>query len=152
MSSIKIAEATFDDIPELCTLLGHLFEQESEFTSSQTLQRTGLEKIIKDKNKGRILIIKDKNEVIGMINLLFTISTALGGDVAIIEDMVIKPTKRGKGFGSRLISYAIEFAINNNCKRITLLTDTENTRAQKFYKYHGFNRSSMVVFRKNLNC
>ena len=96
--------------------------------------------------------IVDKNEVIGMINLLFTISTALGGDVAIIEDMVIKPTKRGKGFGSRLISYAIEFAINNNCKRITLLTDTENTRAQKFYKHHGFNRSSMVVFRKNLNC
>ena len=37
------------------------------------------------------------------------------------------------------------------CKRITLLTDKMNIRAQKFYKQHKFNRSSMIPFRMIIN-
>ncbi|MBI5641079.1 MAG: hypothetical protein HZA17_11700 [Nitrospirae bacterium] len=44
---MKIAEATKDDIQELCALLGLLFAQEAEFRPDQSLQSTGLQQIIR---------------------------------------------------------------------------------------------------------
>ena len=45
-----------------------------------------------------------------MINLLFTISTAEGGFVLLLEDLVIHREHRGHGYGSKLLDHAIEFA------------------------------------------
>jgi GNAT superfamily N-acetyltransferase len=41
-----------------------------------------------------------------MINLFFTISTAEGGFVVLLEDLVIHKEHRGHGFGSMLLHYA----------------------------------------------
>ena len=85
-----------------------------------------------------------------MVNLLYTISTALGGKVAILEDMIVDPEYQHKGVGSKLIQYAIDYSKEIDCKRITLLSDKENLLAHEFYKKSGFGHSSMVVFRKVL--
>lgn len=145
---MQIREANVEDIPDLCGLLDYLFVQEEEFKPDSYLQRIGLQKIIEDSDKGIILIvINDDNEIIAMVNLLFTISTALGANVAILEDMVVAPAERNKGYGSKLIQAAFEYAGNKQCKRITLLTDSENKEAQKFYNRHGFVRSAMQAMR-----
>ena len=151
MSVIEILEAGTEDVPDLCNLLRHLYEQEVEFVPNKTSQTAGLLQIINDKSRGTILVLKKDGRIIGMVNLLFTISTALGGVVAILEDMVISPSERGYGYGSKLLTSAVDHAKNNQCKRITLLTDSTNNRAHKFYENHGFSHSSMVVFRKLLN-
>jgi GNAT superfamily N-acetyltransferase len=85
-----------------------------------------------------------------MINLLYTISTALGERVGILEDMVVSPTVRGSGVGAKLLTYAIEFAKEKGCKRLTLLTDKDNLNAQRFYQQHGFSISSMIPLRISL--
>ena len=82
-----------------------------------------------------------------MVNLLFTVSTAIGERVAILEDMIVSPVARGSGIGSGLLTYAISFARLSGVKRITLLTDSENTSAQRFYGKHGFSKSSMIPLR-----
>ena len=82
-----------------------------------------------------------------MINLLFTESTALGSKVAILEDMVVLAKFRGEGIGSKLIDYAISEVKKEGCKRITLLTDIENTKAQAFYQKKGFVKSKMTPYR-----
>ena len=58
---------------------------------------------------------------------------------------------RGQGVGSLLLDYAIRFAKDHDCKRVTLLTDADNERAQQFYTKQGFTHSSMQVYRKHLN-
>ena len=65
-----------------------------------------------------------------MINLLFTISTAEGGFVMVLEDLVIHDAFRGQGYGSKLLEYAINFAKQKNFLRITLLTDRPELRSQ----------------------
>ena len=85
-----------------------------------------------------------------MVNLLFTISTALGERVALLEDMVVSPRARGSGVGTELLKYAMDFARLSGVKRITLLTDRENTSAQRFYAKHGFSESTMVTFRRTI--
>ncbi len=86
-----------------------------------------------------------------MVNILYTISTPLGGHVAILEDMVVSKAVQDQGIGSKLVEFALEFARNKGCKRITLLTDCDNTVAHHLYRKHGFTRSSMVVLRKSID-
>jgi GNAT superfamily N-acetyltransferase len=144
---MEISQATVDDIPQLCGLLALLFEQEAEFRPAGDLQAAGLRGIIDHPELGRILLLRDGPEIIGMVNLLFTVSTALGGRVAILEDMVVIPGSRSRGAGSLLLNKAIAFARSQGCLRITLLTDKENESAQRFYRGHGFHESAMVPMR-----
>ena len=148
---MQIREATFDDIPDLCRLLNYLFEQEEEFKPDINLQRIGIQKILEDNEKGKILIIRDHDKTIGMVNLLFTISTAFGSNVALLEDMVVFPSERRKGYGSKLLKAAIDYAEKKGCKRITLLTDHSNDQAQEFYIRHGFTPSTMQAMRYLFN-
>jgi len=147
---MQLREAKLDDIPKLCELLNYLFEQEEEFKPNTEIQSEGLRKIISKSDVGVIVIAIDSNKVIGMVNILYTVSTALGSRVAILEDMVVSPKARGKGVGSMLMKYTLDLAKQNGCKRITLLTDFDNDGAHRFYQQHGFMRSSMVAFRKSI--
>ncbi len=148
---MEFSVATTADIPELCTLLGSLFTQEIEFTPDHNAQTQGLTAVISGQDVGAILLARDGSEIVAMVNLLYTISTALGGRVAILEDMVVSRTAQGQGVGTKLMEFALDFARNNGCKRITLLTDRDNTGAHRFYQRHGFAHSSMVVMRKSID-
>ncbi|WP_293600215.1 GNAT family N-acetyltransferase [Polynucleobacter sp. 39-46-10] len=139
--------AFHSDIPELVELLQTLFEQEAEFEPNSEAQRNALRKIILDPKIGVVLVARGDEKILGMVNLLFTESTALGSKVAILEDMVVLDTFRGEGIGSKLIDYAIGEAKNEGCKRITLLADIENTKAQSFYQMKGFVKSKMTPYR-----
>jgi len=147
---MKITEATKDDIVGLCELLALLFAQEAEFRPDRSLQTTALQQIIDFPECGRVLVLREGDSLIGMVNLLFTISTALGGRVALLEDMIVHPEYRGCGAGSELLQAAINLAKSYGCRRITLLTDQTNEAAQRFYERHGFNISEMVPMRLSL--
>lgn len=144
---MDIALATLADLPELCELLELLFTQEAEFRPDRRLQTEGLRQIVGFPERGQILLMRREGRAIGMVSLLYTVSTALGGRVAILEDMVLHPDFRGQGLGSELLNAAIELARSTGCLRITLLTDGDNEVAQRFYARHGFTRSAMLPMR-----
>lgn len=142
--------ATKNDIDDLCELLNILFEQEVEFKPNKETQTTGLKMIIEDEKIGHILVAKENKTIIAMVNILYSISTALGSKVATLEDLVVKTEFHNKGVGTRLLSFAKEFAKSQGCKRITLLTDDNNTKAHSFYAKNGFSKSTMIPFRISL--
>lgn len=151
----KIEEFDFrvaktEDIPVLCELLWELFSQEVEFTPNKEIQEKALKKIIEDENIGDIFVAVKENKVIAMVNILYTISTALGEKVAILEDMVVFKEFRNQKIGSYLIEFTLDYLKKNSFKRVTLLTDSDNFNAHNFYKKHEFTESSMIVFRKSL--
>lgn len=150
-SDVCVEPATIDDLPALVDLLGVLFEQEVELAPDPVAQRRGLARILADDRIGTILVARENGRVVGMVNLLYTVSTALGETVAFLEDMVVAPTARGGGVGSAILSHAIEFARARGCRRITLLTDGVNVAAQRFYQRHGFTRSAMLPMRRLLD-
>ena len=147
---MQVTHATRNDIPELCELLDLLFTQEAEFQPDRAAQTRGLMQIIDNPEVGRILIARQGSDIVGMVNLLFTVSTALGARVALLEDMVVHSEFRGSGIGSALLQYAIAFARSVGCQRITLLTDRTNVLAQRFYQRHGFVLSEMIPLRLSL--
>jgi len=144
---MKIDIATAKDVPDLCTLLAELFEQEAEFRPDSSVQAQGLNQIIADPAIGHIFLARRQSVVVGMVSLLYTVSTALGGRVALLEDMVVTAEARGSGVGSLLIEHALSFARRHDCRRVTLLTDADNQKAQGFYRRHGFDASLMRPMR-----
>jgi ribosomal protein S18 acetylase RimI-like enzyme len=142
-----LSKATEADIPQLIQLLNILFTLEAEFKPDECAQRKGLAMIVSSPDVGVILVARNGQSILAMVNLLFSVSTALGERVATLEDMIVAPSARGSGIGSTLLSYAIDFAQKSGVKRITLLTDYDNQAAQRFYSKHGFVKSSMVPLR-----
>lgn len=146
-----VSPATEADIPALSNLLSILFAQEAEFKPDHAAQSKGLGQIIRNPELGAVLVGREGGNIVGMVNLLYTVSTALGERVALLEDMVVAPEARGSGVGSEILSQAIAYARQQGCKRITLLTDSDNLAAQRFYVRHGFGVSSMLPLRLALD-
>src|SRR3978361_1707251 len=147
MTEVVIEPATFEDLDELSLLLGELFSEESDFRPDRERQLRGLRLIFEQPNRGRVFVLRSDRTIVGMINLLFTISTAEGGFVMLLEDLVIHKTFQGKGYGSRLLEYAIDFAKQKNFLRIPLLPDRPELRSQNFFKRYGFFESAMIPMR-----
>ena len=144
---LLIEPATLDDLPQLADLLYDLFSQEADFIPNRDKQLRGLQLILEQPSRGRIFVLRGGARIIGMINLLITISTAEGGFVLILEDLVIHRDHRGQGYGGRLMAHALEYAKEKGFLRVTLLTDKLENKARSFYERHGFHQSDMVPMR-----
>jgi len=134
----------------MTALLRLLFAQEAEFAPDTTAQDKGLRAILDDPSVGQLFVADDGERILGLVNLLYTYSTALGARVALLEDMVVAEEARGSGLGTRLVEAAVDHCRKSGCKRVTLLTDGDNERAHAFYQRCGFARSDMVAFRRVL--
>lgn len=140
-----IEEAVLEESDRLCELLTLLFAQEHEFYPDTSKQSRGLQMILNDPSIGRIFVLKKEGYIIGMVSLLFTVSTALGEKVAWLEDMIIDKSFQGQGYGKILLEEVLKKAKDFTCKRVSLKTDADNERAQKMYQALGFEYSTMKV-------
>jgi GNAT superfamily N-acetyltransferase len=145
--NVAIEPATEADLDELSEMLGELFAQESDFRPDKEKQLRGLRLIFEQPSRGRVFVLRRDGTIVGMINLLFTISTAEGGFVILLEDLVIHKEFQSHGYGTKLLQHAIDFAKQKNFLRITLLTDRPENVAQEFFRRHGFRESSMIPMR-----
>jgi GNAT superfamily N-acetyltransferase len=148
MPCIRLADRA--DIPALADLLGELFGQEHEFSPDRTVQVRGLLMLFDLGESVRILVADRAGHPVGMAVLHYAVSTALGEKVATLEDVIVTQSARGGGIGKQLMAAIIERARADGARRITLLTDHDNKTAQRLYTSFGFERSSMVPFRRML--
>ena len=147
IQGLRIEPATLDDLPELIELLFELFSQESDFVPDRDKEMRGLRLLLEQPSRGRVFVLRSPNKIVGMVNLLITISTAEGGFVLVLEDLIVHKEHRRQGFGTQLLHYAIDFAKKKKFLRITLLTDKPNEQLKRFFAKNGFVESSMIPMR-----
>jgi ribosomal protein S18 acetylase RimI-like enzyme len=143
--------ASADDLPQLAELLAELFELESDFRPQRDKQLCGLRMILADPALGKLFVLRVGGKVAGMANALITISTAEGGRVLLLEDVIVSKEYRGGGLGRRLVEHVMVWAREQGMTRITLLADRNNQAALDFYRKLGFASSHMTVLRKPLS-
>jgi len=146
----RVEPATIEDLPELTALVMELFSLQGDFEPDRATQEHGLRLILEQPNRGRIMVLRNDHRIFGMVNLLFTISTAMGGFVILMEDVVVHPDHRGQGYGTMLLEAVVEFAKLKDFKRITILTDKISADSQSFFRKHGFDYSNMIPMRRIL--
>ncbi len=144
----RVEPATIEDLPALTELVMELFAISGDFSPDRSVQEKGLQLVLEQPNRGRIFVLRNNHRIFGMVNLLFTISTARGGFVILMEDVVVHPAHRGQGYGTMLLKYVTDFAKQKNFKRITLLTDKISEESQEFFRKNGFEHSNMIPMRR----
>lgn len=148
--NIAIDFATEADLPALADLLHELFTLESDFRPERDKQLKGLKMILDTPQTGRLFALRVDGKVAGMANALITVSTAQGGRVLLLEDVIVSRDQRGRDLGRRLVEHVCAWAKSEGMSRVTLLADRDNAAALAFYDRLGFEKSAMVVRRRPL--
>jgi GNAT superfamily N-acetyltransferase len=147
---VRITFAEAADLPQLADLLAELFMLESDFRPERDKQLRALRSILDDPALGRLFVLRVGGEVAGMANALITVSTAQGGRVLLLEDVIVSRAHRGGGLGRYMVEHVLAWAGEQGMTRVTLLADKDNRHALDFYHKLGFEPSHMTVLRKML--
>jgi GNAT superfamily N-acetyltransferase len=148
---VRIDFAAEADLESLADLLAELFTLEKDFRPDRARQLAGLKLILDNPALGRLFVLRVDGKVAGMANALITVSTAEGGRVLLLEDVILKREQRGGGLGRRLVEHVQLWAAGEGMGRVTLLADRDNAAALAFYRRLGFTVSHMTVLRKGLD-
>lgn len=149
--NIHIDFASADDLDALADLLAELFTLESDFKPERHKQLAGLRLILDNPAIGQLFVLRVDGQVAGMANALKTVSTAEGGHVVLLEDVIVSRPYRGQKLGRKLVEHILNWAERNGLPRVTLLADKDNAPALAFYERLGFAPSAMRVLRKRIN-
>ncbi|MBF0226201.1 MAG: GNAT family N-acetyltransferase [Desulfobacterales bacterium] len=143
-----IRQATISDMDSLICLLKALFSIEKDFIFNEQLQRQGLTLMLSD-NKNRCVMVAEINgQVIGMCSIQTILSTAEGGVVGLIEDVIVRKDLRGKEIGKKLLASIENWAREKKLKRLQLLADRNNLAAIEFYEKLNWSKTQMICLRK----
>lgn len=75
-------------------------------------------------------LLQEKNTIIGLVTYTFF------GDICEIVSLDSK--RENIGIGSALLKEIEKIAIDNNCKKMRLITTNDNMRALQFYQKRGY--------------
>lgn len=143
-----IRRAAIPDISSMIRLLKILFSIETDFAFDELVQRKGLEMMLSDNTDCCLMVAEINQQVIGMCTAQILVSTAEGGKVALIEDLVVEDAYRGHGLGKELLSAVEEWAMAQGVKRLQLLADRTNTPALNFYQKLNWKSTQLICLRK----
>lgn len=147
MSVIRLAQE--DDIEAMCVLLDRLFSIEQDFIPDRERQTAGL-RLLLEQPDADVLVAERDGAVIGMCTLQILLSTAEGGPVGIVEDVIVAPEHRGQGVGKALLQNMLKRAQARGLTRLQLLADRHNTPALGFYQAQDWCETSLVCLRQTL--
>jgi len=146
---ITIRTAKPSDIPKLVGLLKELFIIEADFDFDQEKQACGLNLLLKsDKDCILVAELLNDDKVLGMCTVQTLISTAEGGAVGLLEDLIVAADFRNQGIAAKLVAEAVYWADCRGLKRLQLLADKNNQPALDFYHKQGWESTQLVCLRK----
>jgi ribosomal protein S18 acetylase RimI-like enzyme len=89
---------------------------------------------------GFVWMAFDEHGAAGICVVCYAISTSMGAVVAKLDDVSVKPNRRGKGVGTELIEQLKEQLRKEAVTRIDVAVHMENPQARSFYERSGFVR------------
>jgi len=143
---IQIRHADTADIPALVGLLRQLFSIEQDFEPDPDKQARGLALLL-DSSQAQVFVAEQAGRVVGMLSVQVLVSTAQGGPVGLVEDVVVDAACRGRGIGEAMLGRLRQWAVQRGLSRLQLLADRDNGRALAFYRRQGWATSGMLGLR-----
>lgn len=98
-------------------------------------------------NATKYFIALDHTKIVSTCNItLISNLTRQGKSYAIIENVVTDHKYRKQGIGKKVIQNAVEYAKENNCYKVVLLSSAKRMEAHRFYESIGFDGDSKRGF------
>lgn len=133
--TLRFAEPA--DVPLILDLIRGLAEYEklaSECVATKELLRTNL---FGRHPYAEVLIGEMEGESVGFALFFHTFSTFLGQPGIYLEDLFVRPDRRGKGLGRALLQRLAELAVERGCGRLEWSVLDWNEPAIRFYRRLG---------------
>ena len=90
-----------------------------------------------EKKYAEVLLARLDEEVIGFALFFHNFSTFMGRSGIYLEDLFVKESYRGKGYGKKILQFLAKLALERNCGRLEWSVLDWNLEAIDFYKSLG---------------
>lgn len=87
---------------------------------------------------GFVWMAFDEDVAAGICVICYAISTSMASVVVKLDDVSVKPDRRGRGVGTALLEQLKEQLRKDSVKRIDVAVHMENPEARRFYERLGF--------------
>lgn len=137
-----MVEITFK--PADANQTGPLLEMRREFCAHERLSfderadLSVLHKIMADPSLGRVYMMLAGEEVAGYVVLTFGFSLEYGGRDALIDEIYVRESYRGRGIGTRCLQFIESVCRDLGVRALHLEVDRANANAQGVYRKSGF--------------
>jgi len=85
------------------------------------------------KEKAEVIIGECDGEPVAYALFFHNFSTFLGRSGLYLEDLYVRPEKRGNGIGKRMLKYLVELTVERNCGRLEWSCLDWNANSISFY-------------------
>jgi ribosomal protein S18 acetylase RimI-like enzyme len=95
-------------------------------------------------NQHGVVLVAEEEKIIGYSILTWGWGIESGGMEALVDEMLIHPSRRSEGIGEMLLQATLERAKQAGVKVVFLETEKDNPRSRKLYSKVGFEEESSI--------
>ncbi|HSV64085.1 MAG TPA: GNAT family N-acetyltransferase [Chthoniobacterales bacterium] len=137
MTDFKIRTTTEADIPVILQLIRDLATYERAPDAVVATEAGLREVLFGPKPSAEVLLALENAEPVGFAVFFHNFSTWLGRPGLYLEDLFVRPEKRGRGYGRSLLERLAQIAKERGCGRMEWAVLDWNDPAIQFYRKLG---------------
>ncbi len=135
--NFQIRPAQVQDVPIILDLIRDLATYERAPDQVTATEDQLVDVLFGKKPAAEVLLAFEKESPVGFAVYFYNFSTWLGRPGLYLEDLFVKPEKRGKGYGRALLVELAKIARDRSCGRMEWAVLNWNEPAIKFYRALG---------------
>jgi GNAT superfamily N-acetyltransferase len=135
--SFTIRPAAITDVPLILELIRALATYERAPNEVRATEEQIADVLFGEKPAAEVLLAIEDKTPIGFAVFFYNFSTWLGRPGLYLEDLFVKPEKRGRGYGRALLVRLAKIARDRGCGRMEWAVLDWNEAAIEFYKKLG---------------
>ena len=137
--SLRIREAEAADLPALIALYNELSLDEPREDAAAIERYSAAFSEIESLTGHHVLVAEDDGRLVGSVTVIVAPNlTYQGTPFALIENVVVTESARGRGVGALIMNAAIDIAREAGCYKVTLTSNKRRADAHRFYERIGF--------------
>ncbi len=135
---IQIRPATIDDVENILQIYAKALDN-GNVLSVEKAQTIFLKQ--QQYPDYQVFVAEINDTIVGTFALLIMENMAhLGTPSAVVEDVGVLPTMQGKGIGKAMMEFALQYAKEKGCYKMSLSSNLRREKAHQFYESLGFQK------------
>jgi GNAT superfamily N-acetyltransferase len=135
--NLEIRPARMEDVPVILQLIRDLATYERAPDEVTATEEQLVDVLFGQRPAAEVLLVFEGQSAVGFAVYFYNFSTWLGRPGLYLEDLFVKPEKRGKGYGRALLIQLAKIAEDRDCGRMEWAVLNWNEPAIKFYRALG---------------
>ncbi|MGH7981669.1 MAG: GNAT family N-acetyltransferase [Candidatus Udaeobacter sp.] len=135
--NFQIRPARVEDVPIILELIRDLATYERVPHEVTATEEQLVDVLFGERPAAEVLLAFESQSPVGFAVYFYNFSTWLGRHGLYLEDLFVKPEKRGKGYGRALLVELAKIARDRGCGRMEWAVLDWNESAMKFYRALG---------------